>query len=179
MMALVATGLAVAQTTPPKLEIEVERPQIGTPLFEEDFEGDLKGRSPYAKDSYERWQVKEGTVNIPRSPNRKIGGYVDLGGYTRIPGTFETRFPVLFLPNVRYAISFDYFSPNGKANAAHVRIDGHSVRIASSSRTPRHLVGTFEFTEATQAKLIFKGLGNENSGLGIDNIKVTPIAEKG
>ncbi|RYG47494.1 hypothetical protein EON79_07200 [bacterium] len=172
---LALAGMATAQTTPPELKFEVDRPEIGKPIFEETFEGGLRGHSAYAVEAFERWQVTEGTVNILRSPKQGIGGYLDLGGYTRNPGTFQTRLPLLFLPDTRYEVSFDSFSPNGKSNTAILEIGSRSLRIETHSKSPKRVTGTFTFAEATQARILFRGLGQNNVGVGIDNIRITPV----
>lgn len=183
---ILAFTLAILQQIPPldvnagkqsPLQFTVDDVETGKPIFEESFATARNGRSVT---QFATWQVSSGTVDVvvgkvPGSFGSFETNYVNLGGSTGQSGTLETTNPIIFLPGVKYAVNFSYNSSQGSQQAL-VKIGDESFRIATNSKAFRRETRTFVFAKATQAKLVFQGLGDGRGGIGIGNVSVVPLA---
>ncbi|RYG31389.1 hypothetical protein EON81_22980 [bacterium] len=147
------------------------------PLFFDGFLADNAAQPARNFKGFYLWNVTDGTVDLLGNNllgNAPIGGrFVNLGGSTGDPGRFATRLPIVFLPGVKYNISFEYASSNGQYNRASLTVGSRVFRVAAQSKSLRTYTTTVEFSRLTTASLVFQG--EESRGhIAIDNVLVTP-----
>lgn len=147
------------------------------PLFFDGFLTDNLAQPAQNFRGFYLWNVTDGTVDLLGNNllgNAPIGGrFVNLGGSTGNPGRFSTRLPIVFLPGVKYNISFEYASANGEYNRASLTIGSRVFRVAAQSKALRTYTTTVQFSLPTTASLVFQG--EESRGhIAIDNVLVTP-----
>ena len=143
-------------------------------VFSDGFQGETGTGLNYT--NFVNWNVADGTVDLLGSGGNP-GRWVDLDGSTGNAGSFSTKSSFNFEAGVVYTLSFDYWSTGGTNNAT-ATIGSFQVPFTRSSGTPIALSAPFSFASATSASLVFQDLGNDNVGMGIDNVLITsPVPE--
>ncbi len=151
------------------------------PLFFDAFLFDNAGQPADNFNTFIQWDVTDGTVdlvggNVPGATDQTNGRFVELGGSTNDPGVFATKVAFPFAPTTVYNLRFDYKSSDGNPNSAQVTVGSQTFTVSTSSTALQTFSRNFTFGDATTAKLIFQDLGNDNFGIGIDNVVLSTVA---
>ncbi len=144
-----------------------------TTQFFDFFLFDNGGQPAPDYNAFFQWNVSGGTVDllggrVPGATDQANGRFVDLDGGNA--GRFATRTGQVFLPNVVYNLRFDYFSTDGRDNAATVTIGSQTFRVATRARGLQSFSRDLSFALPTTAPLVFQDAGNDGNGIGIDNV---------
>lgn len=143
-------------------------------LFSDDFQGESSSGLNYT--NFVNWDVSEGTVDLLSSGGNP-GAWVDLDGSSSNSGRFETKSSFNFSAGTIYTLSFDY-QTTGNSNTADVSVGTATFQVGTSTGGWQSFSNTFSFASDTSAKLAFQDLGNDNVGLGIDNVRIaSPVPE--
>lgn len=155
----------------------------GAPNFFDAFLFDNGGQPANDYNAFFQWNVSGGTVdlrggNVPGANDAaQINGrFIDLDGGDA--GRFATRVPLNFVGGRTYNLSFTYMSTDGKQNAATATIGTQTFRVNTASRSPQNFSRNFSFpltSPLTAAPLAFQDAGNDDNGIGIDNVVVSAL----
>lgn len=143
-------------------------------LFSDGFEGESGSGLNY--NSFVNWNATDGTVDLLASGGN-LGSWVDLDGSSSNAALFATKSNFNFVAGTVYTLSFDYFS-TGNSNTADVTVGSNSFVVTTSSGAWQTFSSSFSFASNTSANLVFADRGNDNVGMGIDNVRITsPVPE--
>lgn len=152
-------------------------PAPAAPIFFDFFLFDNAGQPANDFNGFIQWNVTGGTVDllggrIPGATDQTNGRFVDLDGGDS--GRFASRLAIPFVGGQTYNLSFSYKSTDGQSNTAAVAIGSQRFTVSTSSTTLQRFSRNFRFATTTTANLVFQDLGNDDNGLGIDDITVSP-----
>ena len=151
---------------------------MGTPVFFDAFLFDNGGQPAQDFTGFLLWNVTGGSVDlvggrVPGANDPTNGRYVDLDGGTA--GRFSTKAAIPLVAGRTYRLSFTYLSTDGNANAATVTLGSRSFQVNTSSRTMQTFSRDFTVDATTTAVLAFQDVGNDDAGIGIDNVQVATV----
>jgi len=164
---------------PPVSTSEVASRRI---ILEDSFDMENNGKGALNYNSFSKWIVKDGTVDLIGNgfydfvPGR--GLYVDLDGSTNKAGLLETR-QVFQLDPGQYILSFDLAgSQRGDTNTVTVKLGNvFSENITFASNEPmRTIKRTINVSSPTSGTLSFKNSGGDNYGLLLDNVRLERVS---
>lgn len=154
-------------------------------IFFDDFEQEHLGLN---YDGFRNWTVRNGSVDVIGSAGgaqsfdflagQGRGLYVDMDGTTRDAGRLVSRRAFEFLPGHRYTLSFDLAGSQRQGHGQYDRLRVTVGDIASETfRLPwfqemQTYATTFSVQAPTSARLAFGGLGRDNVGLLLDNVRL-------
>jgi hypothetical protein len=170
--------------------VALAAPAHATIIFSDGFEGETATTSELNYNSFQNWDVTDGTVDLIREPNNFViacseGSFcVDLNGSTGDPGIFSTKQTFTFNANDLITVKFDV---SGSQRSG---LDGVVVALLPDDPSGTVLANYFELTfndgffegklgpAALDAgvgyKLAFAGNDPDpdNIGLVIDNVSL-------
>jgi hypothetical protein len=151
-------------------------------IFFDDFNSESIGLN-YS--SFANWDVSDGSVDVIGVDSSwnwfpAYGRYVDMDGSTGNAGKITTKVSFDLAPGT-YTLSFDLAGNQrqGADDTVIVQVDMGSLFNRSytlSASTPfTTFTEMFTVGAATSAKLSFEGVGGDNVGMLLDNVRLTPV----
>ena len=162
-------------------------PSKGNVVFIDNFNSENGGIGTLNYNAFANWTVSDGTVDLIGNGFYDFlpgnGLYVDMDGSTGNAGKMLTLNTLNLQPGT-YALSFDLAGNhrNGSAETVSVKVEtGISSTTYSLNQSDPFQTFTQLFTinSATSVNLSFEGVGGDNIGMLLDNVKVSAVPAPG
>lgn len=169
-------------------------------IFEDDFDNiNVTGTGGLNYNSFTNWNVSSGTVDVIGEgtnwnffPGQGYGKYIDMDGSTNNAGKMKTVNNLLNLDAGHYVLSFDLAGnqrrnekpkpgkPDDKIKMG-VKVGNWTQQVFSREWNDGFSTEFYSFTlsQSTKVKLSFTGIGKDNVGMLLDNVKLytNPVPE--
>ncbi len=157
----------------------------GLVLLDDNFDGENSGVAAGNYVDFSNWDVSDGTVDLIGNGVHDLipgnGLYVDIDGSTFDAGKMTTKTSFTLVPGFTYELQFDLAGNqrNSSVEEINVQVGMGVVFSEAFSLNQSDPFTTFtrqlEVTMETTTVISFEGLGGDNIGILLDNIKLTRL----
>jgi hypothetical protein len=165
------------------LMLAVSSPAFAVVIFDDNFNAENGGVGVLNYNSFAKWSVSDGTVDLIGNGFYDFlpgnGLYVDMDGSTSNAGIMTSA---LTLAPGEYTLQFDLAGNhrNGATETVIVDVTFGSLlekTYSLSQNSPfTTFTETFTVSTATSATLSFTGVGGDNIGMLLDNVKLSSVS---
>ncbi|MEA3213070.1 MAG: hypothetical protein QOE70_6127 [Chthoniobacter sp.] len=169
-------------------------------IFSDNFDDENGGNGALNYNSFVKWDVAPGTVDLigngyydylAITGQGNHGLYVDMDGSTGAAGTMTTKSSLLTLAPGNYILSYglagnstyvsypgSYPGPDTVNVSVQVGLAGTSYTLVATDPYAIHTLA-FTLTSTTSASIMFQGIGGDNVGLLLDDVKLDKVPDGG
>ena len=156
-------------------------------LLQDDFNSESIGLN---YNSFANWTVSDGTVDLIGVGSSwnwfpAYGRYVDMDGSTGNAGKMMSSATIVLQPNHQYRLTFDLAGNQRNNVSEQVNVQVNIGGLLSKTYSLNRLDPFQTYSEvmdsgtATSATITFEGVGGDNIGMLLDNVKFESVPEPG
>lgn len=159
-------------------------------LLEDNFDSENGGSYQLNYNSFDHWTVTDGTVDLigVGSPWNWFPGhglYVDMDGSTGDAGKMISSDTIVLQTNHQYRLTFDLAGNQRDGESEYVNVQVNVGGLLSKTYSLDRSDPFQTFSEVmnsgtdTSATIAFEGVGGDNIGMLLDNVKFESVPEPG
>ena len=154
-------------------------------LLDDNFNSENGGVGKVNYTAFANWTVSDGTVDLIGNGFYDFlpgnGLYLDMDGSTRNAGKITTKTSFDFIPGATYTLQFDLAGanagPDDQLNSVIVQVQLGNILNETIELPKTALFSTYTRTftvgAATSGRLSFDGVGGDNIGLLLDDVRLS------